>query len=165
MVDFLDKNVLLPLEEINNRKLSSIKDPDEEFFDLISDHESDEEDETFAPKPSPDTTTTTTVININTPPAEVEQYKVVEVPDDETQNISSIKLIFPDGKFVLKKFYNNSKVGELFVYIKDVNNEAKEKKFELIQRFPKKELSECKDQTIEECKLENSAIAVRWIES
>lgn len=160
VIDFLDNNVLMPLDQHRSSEVTAIKDDDEKYFDLISDHEDDEEDVALAPKPSPDTT----VITINTPPAEVEQYKIVEVPEDETQNVSSIKLVFPDGKFNVKKFYNNSKVGELFVWTKNVNKEATEKNFDLILRFPKKELSECKDKTIEECNLGNSTIALRWIE-
>lgn len=105
-----------------------------------------ENDKPETPHPSPET------------PKEI--YKIKEVPENEKNNVSTIKLILPNGKSELKRFFNDSKIGEIFEYVKIIypNNENKE--IDIIQRYPSKSLLKLKEKTIKEENIENSALCV-----
>ena len=67
------------------------------------------------------------------------------------------------GSAVSRRFRKSDKVEALFAFVMANVREATPRNFELITKFPKKNLSEHKDETLQEADLLNASCTMRWV--
>ena len=88
----------------------------------------------------------------------------MEVGDEPTTgNIARVQIRMPDGKRMVRKFDGDSPVKDIYAFVAQSNEEAKDgRAFKLTAKFPPQELFASIEDSISGCGLNGEAINVLW---
>jgi hypothetical protein len=86
---------------------------------------------------------------------------IFQKDDDTTAVKVSIKLA--TGKAISRRYRSTDTVRCLFAVATDADPENRTRPFDLISRFPAKNLSNCLDQTLQEAGLAGVQVFHRWL--
>mmetsp|Transcript_36259 Transcript_36259/g.54128 ORF Transcript_36259/g.54128 Transcript_36259/m.54128 type:complete len:481 (-) Transcript_36259:358-1800(-) len=86
------------------------------------------------------------------------------VEDEPSSSASRVQIRMMDGKRLVRKFANTSKVSQIYAVVARENEDTiKEgKEFVLMAGFPPKDIWDKIDETVQSCQLNGQSIAARW---